>query len=366
VSGIIDLKQGKNITALSWDADMPPQTGIRVQTMSGDTLVTRTLYYNRAGVLVSKEAWEGLKKVYRGPTEDVVSQGPDWSGWSEPYVVSGEGFRSPTPRRYLRFKVALWTDDPEVAPVLRALSLTLEAPLVRRGVEAEVFPREARVGVWQEFSYRLRPTYTAGDQGFDTVHIAVPSDVRDVWVRIRGREVDGIAADIRADTLALLLPQRVTRDSVEIGFTARLLDDPTRFEALLSRAAAPGQSQAVKQANRTALQVFLPEVTASRRLIANLALASAAVTPNGDGINDHLEVSFDLLKTDVVPLLKVYDLRGRLTATAFGQAARSQRITWDLRTDAGQLVAPGVYICRVEVVAGTGAQRADRLVCVVY
>ncbi|MFC1525223.1 hypothetical protein ACFL6X_00250 [Candidatus Latescibacterota bacterium] len=366
VSGIIDLTQGKNITALSWDADLPPQTGIRVQTMSGDTLATRVLYYNRAGVLVSKEKWESLKKIYRGPTEELVSEGADWSGWSEPYAVSGQEFRSPTPRRYLRIKVAMWTEDPQVAPALRALSLTLEEPLVRRGVEAEIFPREARAGVWEEFSYRLRPTYTAGDRGFDRVQIAVPSEARDVWVRIGGRETEGMAFDSGTDTLTIALSQPVTRDSVEIGFTTRLLDDPTRFEAFVASSVTPGQRQGVKQASRTALQVFLPEVTASDRLIANLALASATVTPNGDGINDDLEVSFDLLKTDAMPLLSVYDLEGRLMDRASGQAGRAQRITWDAKTSDGGLVAPGVYICRIEVDAGTGTRSIDRLVHVAY
>ena len=52
-------------------------------------------------------------------------------------------------------------------------------------------------------------------------------------------------------------------------------------------------------------------------LLAHLDLAPALFTPNGDGVNDALQISFDVLKViDARPIAaRVYDLHGRLVRT---------------------------------------------------
>ena len=52
------------------------------------------------------------------------------------------------------------------------------------------------------------------------------------------------------------------------------------------------------------------------RLIENLVARTATISPNDDGTNDALEVSYDLLKlTDWAPVsFQIYDLHGTLVA----------------------------------------------------
>jgi len=365
-SDFIDLGSAKEMTGLSWEADLPPGASVQIQTKTGEKLTTKTLYYDRNGKEISEERYFSLKKVARGGTEEITVEGDDWSSWSEPYKVSGEDFRSPSPRRFLRVRQILSTDDPAVTPALRSLSFFFNDALVQRGIIAEVFPREARVGELQEFSLHLRPTFTTRDLGFDGLAIPVPPDVRDVSLAIDGVEESDFSFAVADDTLRLSLPERVTRDSVVVRFAARPLANPTQFDAFVTNSSRPDSRQAVKGADRDALRVYLPDVALQDRIISNLALVSRAFSPNGDGVNDQLRLSFDLLKADAVPEITIYDLAGRAIRTLPVRAGKTQAYLWDGRTGAGDLAAPGVYICRVEVDVDIGAEKATRLVSVVY
>ena len=98
----------------------------------------------------------------------------------------------------------------------------------------------------------------------------------------------------------------------------------------------------------------------------------AVLTPNGDGINDELQVRFALLKVlEERPLgVEFYDLSGRLMGRAAGGGEMgkvgSQAFTWDGRDLSGQLVPPGVYLCRIKVEADDQDSQLMRLVHVAY
>ncbi len=106
-------------------------------------------------------------------------------------------------------------------------------------------------------------------------------------------------------------------------------------------------------------------------LIQDVALA-AVFTPNGDGINDELSVRFALLKVlEERPLeVEFYDLSGRLvgraqSATNSGKVGE-QTFTWDGRDRGGQVVPPGIYLCRIIVEADDQDSQLTRLVHVAY
>ena len=366
-SDFIDLGAAKNLTAVSWEADLPPATAVQVQTRTGEELATSVRYFHKNGTEVTAQKYHNkLFKTFRGDTLVVFVEGPDWSSWSEPHRVSGEAFRSPTPRRYLRMRLDLLTEDPQVTPVLHSLSVQYRDALVQKGIEAEILPREAEVGQWQEFSYHLRPTYTAGDRGFDGVSIPVPAPARQVSVTLGTAPLDGFNVSAAGDTLVIDFGQRVLRDSVVVRFTTRPLEDPTRFAAAVTNSSQEGNVQEVRPAHREALQVFLPDVSAGADYISNLSLAAPVVTPNGDGINDQLRLTFDLLRAAVVPSLQILDLGGRPVRTLTGREARAQEITWDGTYEGGAPVPPGVYLLRVEVRAEADTEVAVRLVTVAY
>ena len=365
-SNFIDLESPKEITGLSWEAELQPGTSVQIQTKTGEKLSIKTLYYDRNGNPISEERYNSLKKFQRGEPEEIVVEGDDWSSWSEPYRDPGEGFRSPTPRRFLRVRQILSTDDPTVTPVLRSLSLFFNDALVQQGIVAEVFPREARVGELQEFSLHLWPTFSAGDRGFDGLTVPVPPDVGEVSLAIGGIEEEEFSFEVVDDTLRLSLPNRVLRDSVVVRFAARPLSNPTQFDAFVTNSSRPDSRQGVKGVDRDALKVYLPDVALQDRIISNLALASGSFTPNGDGVNDRLQLSFDLLKTGAIPEITIHDLGGRVIRTLPGEPGMTQVYSWDGRTEAGDLASPGLYICRVKVDVEIGAEKATKLVSVVY
>jgi flagellar hook assembly protein FlgD len=107
------------------------------------------------------------------------------------------------------------------------------------------------------------------------------------------------------------------------------------------------------------------------KLIQDVMMASV-FTPNGDGINDELSVRFALLKVlQERPLgVAFYDLSGRLLGQGHGVAttgkAGEQIFTWDGRDLDGHAVAPGIYLCRIEVEADDRDNHLTRLVHIAY
>ena len=102
------------------------------------------------------------------------------------------------------------------------------------------------------------------------------------------------------------------------------------------------------------------------------------VTPNGDGVNDQLQIEFALIQILQERPVKVvlYDLSGRLVGRAvqvqggrviesIGKAGELQ-FTWDGRSPSGALVPPGIYLCRIQVEADQGDEKIVFPVHVVY
>lgn len=375
-SDFIDLGGAKSITGISWDADTPPGTRITVQTRTGNELDAEQFFFKKNGEPVTEAQYNKLPKVVRGEIVEEPKEGADWSGWSEPHLASGQSFRSPTPRRLLRMRVSLETDDPKITPVLNSVTLHFDAALVQKGVEAAIYPREAIAGEWQDFRYVLLPTFTARDQGFDRVILPVPGDVRNVSLRINGEEVEG-SVESTVDTLVIAMPRRTLRDSVEVMFTARPLSNPTRFLASVANSAQPDNRQEVRplevdddgdgdldRTDREALFVFLPNTT-SGGTIRNLAVSNRIITPNGDAINDNLRITFDLFRTKVAAELRLYSLSGRLLRVVAGQRGETQQLVWDGMVD-DRPAPPGIYVCRLAVPTDAGQEAKTLLVRVAY
>ena len=101
-------------------------------------------------------------------------------------------------------------------------------------------------------------------------------------------------------------------------------------------------------------------------LIGNLTLASPIFTHNGDDVNGEMQLTFNLLKGEVVPAVKVYDLSGRLVRSLAGRTGAEQLFSWDGTAEGGDLAPPGMYVVRVEVDAQAATKTAIRAVSLVY
>ncbi len=374
-SGFIDLGQAvgdgrpKAIKALHWDAELPPNTRLQLRSRSGSALVEEYTFYDKIGAEIAETRYNGLPKVLKGIVDTTVVAGADWSSWSNVYQFSGEAFQSESPRRFVQLEAILSTEDPQVAPVLNSLAIEFDNALVQE-VKGRIHPRQARPNEATRFTYTLWSRVVDADRGFDIVRLASPAglvDVEQVELAIGGAAVAG-QVDIAGDSLLVYLPNIVRDDSLELSFTSKVLRNAAVFKAELGHSAQPGLWQSVEVSERRGDVVFLPELVGSSELIGNLELSSSVLTPNGDGINDELELRFVIYKIDAVEArVDICDLSGRHLAQMQVVGAGERALyRWDGRDLSGDRVPPGIYILYVDLGATTGDGVALRTAAVVY
>ena len=368
----MDLGGGFSIRRVEWDAELPADTRIEVETQTGNGFITVKRYFLKNGQEVTKEKYESTKSRNQGDIVDDVVRDPTWSDWSDPHRFSGQDFLSPTPRRWLRIRVKLISGDAEVAPELRSLSFLMNTPVINSGLQGEILPREAALDSLQEFRYVIRPIeLDSRDVGFDRVLITVPptdSDAALTTVRVGGREVEA-QGQLSGDSLLVQLPPpAVKSDSVEVFFQTRVFQSPTVFDAFVMNSTQEENIQGVVPADYGVDQVFVPDAVEATSLFQNLAY-SQVFSPNGDGANDLFQLSFNVVKTTSrEPQVRIYSLAGRRMAdlqSATPVTGRAQ-YTWEGRDAAGQAVPPGLYILRMRINADAGEETVQKLVHVVY
>jgi len=362
MSDFLELGGTKSIRRLEWDADLPPETKVEIRSQTGDTFEIERKYYHKNGTEISEGQWDKLPSSQKLPVEEIQLPGADWSGWSQAYAYPEEAFLSPSPRRYVRLQVTLSTDDPQVAPVLRSISLYYDDPLISGGIFGRILPRQVALDSLLTFSYMLWPTFRSGDQGFDRVNIQVPFAAEDVSLRIGGEPVEPAAVKMVGDSLRVDFPRRVREDSVEVRFRTRVVANATEFNAWVSDS-PQGRQQGVRSVEPRALAVYVPSVPTGSALIRNVEILPKVMTPNGDGVNDVAEIRFVVVKVENEPTVEVYTLAGtRVRSLERGDEAYE----WDGRDGSGVLVPPGVYICRVGLEADVGEQTAYQMINVAY
>ena len=160
----------------------------------------------------------------------------------------------------------------------------------------------------------------------------------------RGLQIDGAAIDAEVKQtnagLRLHLPERIAAaERVELGFAATVFQNNTRFRAFLERESGldtlrqqVDSGDAIPDLAGAGDAVSLP---VDGSLLTRLDMGAGIFTPNGDGVNDALAISFDVLKViDARPIeARVYDLRGQLVRTLRDDAgvAGHYQLTWDGR-----------------------------------
>ena len=103
--------------------------------------------------------------------------------------------------------------------------------------------------------------------------------------------------------------------------------------------------------------------------IAALDLSTPVVTPNGDGLNDAVRISYSLLQVTAQARisLSVYDLSGALIfARIESQELGYHELEWNGTDNQGGLVSPGMYIYRLEIDLDSGSQQRMGTIGVAY
>ena len=304
-----------------------------------------------------------------GPIDTTLVAGRDWGPWSNFYQFSGEAFKSETPRRFIQLELILSTEDPRVAPGIGSLSIDFEDALIQ-SAKGRILPQQTMANEDTQFDYTIWPVGDINDTGFNRVRLFIPNAVEEgsLDIRVGGEEVEARGVSVQEDGLVVELPELVRTDSVQISFTTRILRNATVFDVELGHADRPGIWQSVEANERRANIVFLPELVDSDRLIGDLSILPRSFTPNGDGINDELEIRFALFKvSDQRPVVRIYDLAGRLVAElTSSEGDEIVVLKWAGLDGKGMRVDPGIYLCQIDAQAEAGDGEVFKTISVVY
>ncbi|MBM3279629.1 MAG: hypothetical protein FJY95_16355 [Candidatus Handelsmanbacteria bacterium] len=371
-SPILDLKGIRNVTAVEWAGHTPESTQIEIFTRTGNEVIEQILYYDKKGKEITQKKWEKTPATQRGPVDTLQAIGSDWSIWSPAYIRSGELFKSPSPRQYLQVEVRLLSDAPQASASLRELHLVYENPIALQ-TAGEVYPQQVQPGKDEEFTYFIQPTFGGRSQGFNRLSLNASVPVVFTQAKIGGQEVQG-RIDTTAEGFALTLPAVVkTEELVQLSFRSTIYQNRTRFDLFLSNTQL-GEAvlQRVDEGDASAevasesISVSLP---ITGELLANLSLAPAVLTPNGDGIGDQMRLEFDAFKLlSPRPVqVTIYDLAGRVVVRLIREGlAQHHTFNWDGRNAEGRLVSPGTYLIHTEISGDSGTQTVERLLPVAY
>ena len=404
-SDLIGLGGSRNLTSIEWEGEMSEGTHIDIRTRTGDELDEVKHFFDKQGKEVTEQRWNGLPGFSRGKVVTEQVPGSDWSGWSAPYIASGDEVTSPSPRKYAMIEVHLLSDDPDRFPQLDRIILNFGSP-VAQSVVGEISPdRDLLPGRSSEFVLFLRPILLPSNPGFDRVRVTTPAGIQMEFLGLSlGREGDflerteerfeedalGRFSNSTGDTLLLsgdgtnsletALPYPIETGDAElicVQLRSEIFLNGTVFSASIGNSAFPDAWQRVDPGDATFLtssQGMTVSVSGGEKIIRDVEIHPNPFTPNGDGTNDAVGIDFTVLKLNVPreATVRLYSLDGRrLLEMCQRRSNPSGRyhFTWTGEDEEGGRVPPGLYLCRIEIDADSESRQArmiGRTICVAY
>ena len=386
-SAIIDLGGDRSLGPLIWAGAQPVGSRIELRVRRGDdddpNAYWRTTFrgsektrLDREGRILNRSSYEKLQSGERAGTTYDAS---NWSGWSAPVALGSAGnpLAGSRPRRYVQLRADFHSTS-ESAGRLQYLQFTASPPFAAQ-ITAEIAPKQVPAGAVTAFTYTLRPSFVGTEPGFDLVAIDTPGGIASVdEVRIDGQAISFTVTGSDDAGFSVAIPRidvRRTEDLIEIDFRARVFQYGTTFSGRVADSSRPyelAQTVAAGDADGRedggSLRVALAQV--GQHPISPIALSSPVCTPDGDGINDRVDFAYDLINiVDAAPVRSaLYGLDGRVRRTFDPQPGISGHFagSWDGRDDRGEVLAPGLYILRVEVTSGRGHHQASRIIALAY
>ena len=309
----------------------------------------------------------------------------NWSFWSSPYPFETTGavadIVSPGLRRFFQIR-ADFSSTTEDGGRIDYIEFRASSPPAVSELVGEIFPIVTEIGRSAHYTYYIRPGIGPDDGSFDGLEISTPSGVVSVdSLRIDTRNQEEFSWSLHEDGLGfdLLLPRKLTpADSgalVEVIFNAPVLREVgTLFEGRVfdtsrphevRQRVVPGNAADEIESDRLSVTTAL-----SRSLVASTRVSPNPFTPNGDGVNDVVGVSYKLLRvTAAVPVaIEVFDVAGRPVRRVYAgdDPLGEYSHVWDGTDDAGLLVPPGLYLYRISADVQSRRETRSGAVSVVY
>ena len=385
---MIDLGSAANFGKLQLQASIDSLTGVVLQTRTG-IVPDPKVYYRKTEIFQGEEraeepilpigepeaaeAYFSLRVADRGAIEDNVVE---WSPWSAPYESFDGNLLSPGNRRYVQFRLLFSSEDARQSAVVENLNFEFSTPTLADELIAEISPGEVTLGESHAFDYYIRSAFAANNDGFDRIEIATPFASTVSEVNLDGVPIDFSVENTDRDHLSIQLTQNRISESGQLlhirlnglvtvygtTFFAKVFDSQ---KDELGQDVVAGDASPEGESDRLSVQGQL-----RNELVLDLDVNVPAFSPNGDGINDNLRISYILLRAlqEVRVDLSLYDLSGSLVRRLQDAGAINgpQRLQWDGRDNSGSAVPPGLYLLRLSVETDTGVEEQARLVGVAY
>ncbi|MBT4498851.1 MAG: hypothetical protein HOC74_14075 [Gemmatimonadetes bacterium] len=348
---------------------------------------------------------------------------PFWSDFQP--LTNGQLVTLPAGRPFFQLQVKLTSEDPHSATFVSNLRFELEFQTAAYEIKAEIVPAvDLTAGIDTTLIYAMRSHLEPNNVGFNRLRINTPTRVTGVekvefgyggLTGLRRREAVEFREWARTDSFfAVGFPtidqSRMEGDSlvVLVHFRARVLDLRTDFrgqvflDTLKARARTEFNDEGMliiggrthqgatidtvrvlpqhiesgdvldfspTLSDRNSLQVLTSIEQQIEEVIARVRLRPNPFTPNGDGINDELTISYDVLRvTRPVPVtVGIFDLSGRQVG-GFENLRQVGEYTevWDGTRRGRDIVPPGIYMMKISAKTDTGEFSLTRLIALAY
>ncbi len=388
VSNVIDLGAPASLGELTWGGRLDEGADVELSMRSGldedPNIYWRSTFrggertrFDEKGRALTLSTYN---KLQRGEQAGVTHDTENWAFWGAAYdFAQGQGrMIGDGPQRYVQLR-ADFVSGVAASSQLDYVQFAVSIPPVASQALAEISPVQVLPGEMTPFTYRLRPQLRNEDLGFDSIVIDTPSRAGRIDdVRISGVSVPFEVISQREEGFVVRIPRidvQRTDELIEVDFQAEVFQFGTVFSGRLfdserpvevPQSITPGDADVLVESDR--LSVALANF--NERTIRSLSLRSAVCTPNGDGVNDRVDLEYELLNlVGPVPVdVELYDMSGRSLGVVWSDALGSGRhvAQWNGRDRSGNLLAPGIYLLRLRVEADRGIDTRQVVLSIAY
>lgn len=387
LSDIIDLGDRATIGPLLWVEQIVGDSlfsnvDVRLRSGLDDTPIRYLEVIRDAAGVPTGTADVSAQRYYTLERRDramLVEDQTNWSPWVP--VRNGGQIDVPVPRRFVQFRVD-FTGGLFDTRQLDRVRFDYLVPPVADALTAEVYPRRAVAEEAASFRYAIRVGADGPVRGFDRLEIDTNVEVSGVrQATLDGEPIPVSLEEVRADGFVLSLPLIARHEALlEFTFDLPIFRFGTTFSGRAFRNDTPDVPQRLAPgdaryfapddvAELSGLFVAIPEDNLGH-LVGQIKVSEPVITPNGDGINDSVELQFNLLQlVSPVPVaVDVFDLAGRrlrqLPVGNLGIGPGQQ--SWDGTDDDGRLVPPGIYVWVLRIDADAFEEQHSGTIGVVY